>query len=225
VIAPRAGPIRSRLRRDGAMSERQFYEERAKREARAAVEAVEAETSAEIVVCLRGASDVYRDADYLVGFLVSLAALVTMLFVDRPFALGAFPLGVVAGFLAGTAAAANVAQIRRLLLFPRRQRAAVGLAARAAFHDQGVSRTHGRTGILLYVSMFERRVEVLPDVGILAAGVGPEWTAAVAALESSLRPSPDLDRFLAAVRALGPILGRRLPRAADDVNELPDDVQ
>lgn len=207
------------------MSERSFYEERAKREARAVVEGIEAQTSAEIVVCLRGASDTYRDADYLCGFLVSLGVLVTMLFVDRPFALASFPLGLVAGFLSGAMASANVGQIRRLLVFPRRKAAAVSLAARGAFHDQGVTRTRDRTGILLYVSMFERRVEVLLDVGIDSRRLGPEWKAAVAALEGSLAPHPDVDRFLASARALGPILGRALPRAADDVNELPDEVR
>ncbi len=195
------------------MSERSFYEERAKRAAKVAVEAVEAQTSAEIVVCLRGASELYRDADYLFGFLVALAALVTLLFAGRALPPFALPLGVVAGFLAGAVAAANVAPIRRLLVFPGRKLAAVRLAARGAFHAQGVSRTEGRTGILLYVSMFERRVEVVPDVGIEAAGLGAEWKAAVAQLESSLTPSPDVDRFLAAVRALGPALGRRLPPA------------
>jgi putative membrane protein len=207
------------------MSESSFYEDRAKREAKAAVEGIEAQTSAEIVVCLRGASDHYRDVDYLFGFLVSLATLVTMLYVERDFVLGSFPVGVVAGFLAGTLASAHVAQIRRLLLFPARKLYAVRLCARAAFHDQGVSRTRHRTGILLYISMFERRVEVLPDVGIEAAHLGPDWKAAVATLEGSLAPSPDFDRFLAAVRALGPILGRSLPRTEDDVNELPDEVQ
>jgi putative membrane protein len=207
------------------MSERSFYEERAKREARAVVEGIEAQTSAEIVVCLRGASDTYRDVDYLFGFLVSLGALMAMLFGGHPFSPASFPLGLVAGFLSGAVASANVAQIRRLLVFPGRKAAAVSLAARGAFHDQGVTRTHARTGILLYVSMFERRVEVLLDVGINSRNLGHEWKAAVTALEGSLSPHPDIDRFLAAVRALGPILGRALPRAADDVNDLPEEVR
>ena len=207
------------------MSERSFYEARAKREAKEAVEGIEAQASVEIVVCLRGSSDHYREADYLFGFLVALATLVTMLYVEHDFVIGSFPVGVVAGFLAGAMASAHVAQIRRLLVFPARKLAAVRLGARAAFHDQGVSRTRHRTGILLYISMFERRIEVLPDVGIEAAHLGPDWKAAVATLEGSLTPSPDLDRFLSAVRALGPVLGRSLPRAEGDVNELPDEVQ
>jgi putative membrane protein len=207
------------------MAERSFYEDRAKQEAKAAVESIEAQTSAEIVVCLRGASDNYRDADYLFGFVLSLVVLVVMLFVDQPFRLLSFPAGVLAAFLLGAAACANVAQIRRLLVFPGRKAAAVRVAARGAFVDQGVSRTHHRTGILLYISMFERRVEVVADIGIAAAGLGPDWKAAVQALERSLTPSPDVPRFLAAMRALGPILAHRLPRHDDDVNELPDEVQ
>jgi putative membrane protein len=207
------------------MSERSFYEERAKRDAKAAVVEIEAQTSAEIVVCLRHESSAYRDADYLFGFLVSLGALVTMLFVDHPFVLGSFPVGAVAGFVFGALAAAHIDPIRRMLVFPARRITAVRTAARAAFVELGVSRTHGRTGILLYVSVFERRVEVVPDLGIDPRALGPGWKTAVAALERSLTLGPDLDRFLGAMRALGPVLGHALPRAADDVNELPDEVQ
>jgi putative membrane protein len=56
--------------------------------------------------------------------------------------------------------------VRRLLVLPARKIGAVRQAARGAFFDHRVSRTHGRTGILLYVSVFERRVEVVPDAGI-----------------------------------------------------------
>jgi uncharacterized membrane protein len=33
-----------------------------------------------------------------------------------------------------------------------------------------------------------------------------------------------VDRFVAALRQLGTVLGREHPRLADDVNELPDEV-
>jgi putative membrane protein len=207
------------------MSERAFYDDRAKAEAKAAVQAIEAQTSAEVVVALRFTSAPYHDADYLVGFLSSLAVLVTMLFVDREFLLGSFPVGVVAGFVLGAVASAYVPPLRRLFLLPPRRRAAVRTAALAAFVDLGVSRTHGRTGILVFVSMFERRVEVVPDIGVDPHALGAEWTQAVEALERSLLPSPRLDRFLERMRALGPLLAHVLPPSADHVNELPDEVQ
>src|SRR6202012_1768112 len=127
-----------------------------------------------------------------------------------------FPVGLVGAFVLGALTSAHVDFIRRLLLFPARKLDAVRTAARATFVELGVSRPHGRSGVLLYISLFERRVEVVPDLGIDARALGPEWKTAVAAVEQSLLPAPDLDRFLSAMRALGPILGRGLPRAADD---------
>jgi uncharacterized membrane protein len=44
----------------------------------------------------------------------------------------------------------------------------------------------------------------------------------VLALTRSIAGGPDLDAFLDALRTLGPALSASLPRAADDVNELPD---
>ena len=198
------------------MSERSFYEERAKRDARAAVDAIEAQTSAEIIVCLRGASGRYRDADYLFGFLSALGALAVLLLQGRPAPAVTLPAGVVAGFFLGTALSANLAPLRRLLLFRRRRLQEVRTAARAEFVDMGVSRTRDRTGILLYISMFERRVEIVADIGVDPGALGPEWKAAVTALEESLTPRPDVERLLAAMRALGPVLGRGLPRSSED---------
>jgi putative membrane protein len=208
-----------------SMSERAFYDDRARAEAKAAVQAIEAQTSAEVVVALRHASAKYHEADYLFGFLVSLAVLVTMLFVDREFMLGSFPVGVALGFAIGAAVAAYVPPLRRAFVPPPRRRAAVRTAARAAFVDLGVSHTHRRTGILVFVSMFERRVEVVADVGVDPHALGPEWTQAVLALERSLLPSPSLDRFLERMRALGPLLAHVLPHHEGDANELPDEVQ
>lgn len=207
------------------MSERSFYEERAKREAQATVEAIEAQTSAEIVVCLRGSSGSYRDADYLFGLLSALGALLALTFVARPAQPGSVPAGVVAAFLLGAVVSANLAGVRRLLLFRRRLLHEVRTAARAEFVDMGVSRTEGRTGILLYISMFERRVEVVPDIGVDARALGPEWKAAVATLEGSLDSGPDVGRLLAAMRELGPVLGRGLPREepGEDPGEQPSE--
>lgn len=72
--------------------------------------------------------------------------------------------------------------------------------------------------MLVYVSTFERRVELVADVGVDGKLVEGE----VRALEAAVAGRPDLDAFLEALRRLGPALAPSLPHAADDVNELPD---
>jgi len=206
------------------MSESSFYEDRAKSETRKAVADIESVTSAEIVVALRRAAGDYRAADYLAGFVLSVVVLLVMLFVEREFRLLAFPGGVVAAFIFGAAVTSQIAPIRRTFTLPSQRRAAVQSAARAAFVDLGVSRTTGRTGVLVFVALFEREVEIVADVGVDMEALGEDWKKAVTALRGSLRPAPVFDRFAEKLRALATPLSTALPRAADDVNELPDEV-
>jgi len=116
-------------------------------------------------------------------------------------------------------AAEVVVAVRRKTL-----RANVARSARAAFYDLGISRTSGRNGILVFVSTFERSCVVLPDIGIDVAALGPGWSEACELLDRAVRQGRLPDFFLA-LRSLGPVLGKTMPRAEDDVNELPDEVQ
>lgn len=206
------------------MSETSFHEDRAKEETRKAIADIEAKTAAEVVVTLRSAAGSHRAADYLAGFLLSLVALFVMLFAEFTFSLMAFPAGIVLSFAVGAFVCSRLPRLRMALTGPRARHEAVRTAARAAFVDQGVSRTRDRTGILVFVAMTEREVEVVADIGVDEKALGDAYKRAVEELRGALRPSPSLDTFLAKLRALGPPLAAGLPRAADDVNELPDEV-
>jgi putative membrane protein len=206
------------------MAEGAFFGDLARSETRAAVQEIEARTSAEIVVAVKRSAGEYRDADLLFGFACAMGVLLVMLFARTTFSLAAFPAGVLLGFVAGALFASRVEPIRRLLSLPSHRKARAELAARAAFVELGVGATRGRTGVLVLVALFEREVVVVADSGVDAAMVGDAWAARVKELSRSLRPRPDRGRFLGALRALAGPLEIGLPRAADDVNELPDEV-
>jgi putative membrane protein len=83
-------------------------------------------------------------------------------------------------------------------------------------------RTHGRTGILIYLSMREHRAQILADEAI-ASKVPPEtWGEAMAAMLAHIRHDRVADGMIAAVEKVGVVLAEHFPRAEDDVNELPD---
>ena len=73
------------------------------------------------------------------------------------------------------------------------------------------------------MSAREKRVEVVADVGVDEGALGPRWIEANANFDAAIAGG-SMDAFVEALRALGPILGEVLPRAADDENELPDEV-
>lgn len=109
------------------------------------------------------------------------------------------------------------------LLVPRHTKAArVRARAITCFKVGAERRTSGRTGVLIYVSLAEHRAEIVADAAIAAQVSGEVWGEAMAALLAGLRSGQAADGLVAAVSQVGAVLARHFPRAADDVNELPD---
>lgn len=204
------------------MAARDFFLPDAKKRVARAIEEIEKQTAAEIVVAVRRRSGHYRHVDLAFGALVGFGALLFVLFHPQPFATEMIPVDIAIAFVVGALVCANVPPMRRLLVSRRLMNEGVRTAARAAFYDMGIARTTGRTGILVLVSTFERKVEIVPDRAVKPAELGAEWPRAVAAIEASVRRA-DLDAFLAALVTIAPPLAAALPVQPDDVDELPNE--
>lgn len=200
-----------------------FATEAGKQQVKRAIVAVESQTSAELVVAVRPGIVRYRHVDYLVGFAMSLLALLLFLFYPVDFEIATMPIDSIVAFAFGSVLSAHCPPLRRILVSRRLVDTEVGRAARAAFVDLGITRTAGRNGVLIFVAMYERRVEVIADVGIDQALLGAAWAGALADLRRAVART-DLETFVVGLTALGPILARVMPRAEDDRNELPDEV-
>jgi putative membrane protein len=206
------------------VAEADFFRDEAKQSTARSVQHVEARTSAEVVVAVRRRSGDYRVPAYHFGFFVAGLVVLYLLVAPQVFTVGDIALDGALGFGVGFALALNVSPLLRLLAREARLRRNVEDASKVCFFELGISRTSGRSGLLVFVSTFEQRAVVLPDLGIDVAALGPEWPAACAALSTAVKRR-DLAGFEAALEGLGPILGACMPRAADDVNELPDEVR
>jgi putative membrane protein len=201
-----------------------LFEDATKVAVKKAVADVEKATSAELVVAVAPTSGFYRHADYVGGMVLAALMLGVFLYWPEPFDWTYLPIELGVTFALGAVLVGNVDAARRFLTGRRQLDVNVRRAARERFVDLGVSKTQARTGILVFVSAFERRVEIVTDTGIDAAALGSAWSDAVKKLDRSLRLDADPARFVEALRALGPPLGAVLPRAAGDVNELDDAV-
>ncbi|HEX3776429.1 MAG TPA: hypothetical protein VHV51_18285 [Polyangiaceae bacterium] len=206
------------------MSERDFFSDEAKRTSAASVRAVEAQTSAEVVVAVRKQSGRYGVLAYHFGLGLAAFVVLVLLLAPAVYSVEAIALEGVLAFALGSGVAASLDTLRRSISRPSTLAANVNTAARAAFFDLGISRTSGRSGILVYVSLFERRVVVLTDIGLDPVKLEPGWASAIEALETAIKRR-DLSEFQRTLTSFGPLLGRAYPRSADDVNELPDEVQ
>jgi putative membrane protein len=92
----------------------------------------------------------------------------------------------------------------------------------AAFKAGAERRTVGRTGILIYLSMAERRAEIVADEAILKVTTPETWGEAMTALLVDVKQGRIADGLVAAIELVGAVLTEHFPRSSSDTNEIPD---
>jgi len=97
-------------------------------------------------------------------------------------------------------------------------------ASRAEFVRQGIHNTLRRTGLLVYMSVFEHQVVLVPDIGVKAMIPADdlERLEQAAAIYKSSDPDAQLTVFFDLLRQTA---GRYMPKQEDDINELPDELR
>jgi putative membrane protein len=187
---------------------------------KAAVQKLEATSSAEIVVAVHPRSASHRQAEWIAGAVFASAWLLVFLYYPEPFDFTFLPLELVGAFVAGALLSFAVPPWRRLVTSRRSRELEVHRSAKSAFVDLGVSRTRARTGILVFASVFEGRALIVRDVGVPSL---PKLADIEARLSSSLRKG-DAGEFARSIEELREPLSLAMPRSADDTNELADEV-
>jgi len=190
-----------------------------------AVRELETRSAAEIVPYAVERSDHYARALWTAGTLGALAgALAAALirwagdFWGGPVALW-IALPPATGAALGWLATLVFPALRRLLV-PREVLAErVRQRATEAFVSEEVFRTRDRTGILIFVSLFERRVIVRADRGLDGVVTPREWEEVVAGIVAGMRRGQPGPGLADGIRRCATLAGRFPPRP-DDRDEL-----
>ena len=90
------------------------------------------------------------------------------------------------------------------------------------FLAQNLHTTEGRTGVLLFVSLAEKRVEIIADSGIDALVPKGTWQKIVDQLTTEIGAGRAVDGFEHAIKQIGDQLAAHFPPGDADPNELPD---
>jgi len=196
-----------------------------------AVGQAEGGTGGEIVPAVVAASDHYDEAAWTGATIGAITLPLTAALVHHGVELWGIPspawialpaaLGAVLGFLA-----ARIPLIKRGLI-PRHERARqVEQRAAAAFLEHEVFATRDRSGVLIFLSLFERRVVVLGDSGINAKVAQSDWDAVSATIVAGIKDGHPADALVAAVGQVGELLARcGVTRRDDDTDELADGLR
>lgn len=196
----------------------------------AAIKVAEAETSGELVPYIVPRCAPYEAVPWRAGVLSALLMLAVLALAR------ALPLGLPAPitsegavlllvlFVGGLGAfvAASVPGLVRRFAGADRMEAAVHQRALQAFVEEEVFATRDRTGVLLFVSLLERRIEVVADAGVYQAVDAAAWADVTARVRHGIEADALARGLIDGIEACGTLLrehGFHAP--SDDPDELP----
>jgi putative membrane protein len=122
----------------------------------------------------------------------------------------------------GVFALVSIPPIRRRLTPTPHKRAQVRARALEQFYARGLDKTRERTAVLIFVSLHDRRAEVLADSGISDKVDASAWSDVIADLVAGIRARKPGDGFVAAIERCGRHLAEHFPAGPDNPNELSD---
>lgn len=200
-----------------------------------AVSAAESKTCCEIVPVVATVSGRYDRAEDLVGLWCAIvgAVVVFLTFPGHTDAgsWGGIPMWgqvvllaivMLSCFVTGTATAQKFDVLRRLFTPRQQMQDEVNLRARELFFDRRVHHTTGASGLLIYVSLYERMAVVLGDRSVVEA-LGQTFCEDLCRrLTTRLHDEDIATAICDTVHHTAASLESALPRTERDVNELPD---
>ena len=119
---------------------------------------------------------------------------------------------------------ANISMIDRLIAPKKIMKQKVKERAVRHFMESGVYNTRDRTGILIFISFLERRIELIADKGINEKIPQEKWNSIVENIIQGIKSDKVIEKLKESILECGELLEKHFPIKPDDTNELSDDV-
>jgi putative membrane protein len=210
-----------------------------------ALASAELQTSGEIITAVATSSGRYDRAEDLIGVVTAVLLLVAGWLSYQAFGMtvqpsvgdwstgvgtGGFLLLQVAlvliGFMLGTLTASRLPVIAALFISKKEMAEEVGRRAQEIFYRERVRSTKEGAGVLIYISLFERMVRILPDDAISKEVTAGQWEEICRALLDAIKQKRAGEGLREAVFKSGQLLNRYFPhQAGRDINELSNTVR
>lgn len=215
-----------------------FFSKAEKERIRKSVDSAESQTTGEIAVMLVDQSDGYREAEIagavaLAGFFSTVVSLVLDYTTTLSWLPSTDPHYTSIWFWIPATLVLLPPSWYLFRLFPplklalvSRKRVAMAVRQRAvlSFYQKGLHRTRNETGILIFISLLERRVSILADRGIYAVIGQAFWHSKASKLVSGIKNNKPLEVLLEVIGECGAELRNHFPCSSDNPDEVPNDL-
>ena len=201
-----------------------FFTVRDKMQIREAVRAVEKGTSGEIATMVVEHSAGYLEAEVLGGVLVSGLVALVIAVASQHVTIWTFVPIVCALYFPARLLFIRFPRLKIPFVNKTRLMHAVRERAVRAFYERGLYRTRDENGILIFISLLERKVWIIGDKGVDRQIPQETWQAYALEVSVGIREGRACDALCSVIGSCGRVLMERFPRKEDDTNELPDEL-
>ena len=197
-----------------------YYEKLAK-----AIAEIESVSQAEVVVIAKPLSESYLDCCLLVADALSFVTFTYFMFSPTLFGDSALYFAPLLAFCLGFIFTSRFNFLHRAIISNKRKERSVEIMARALFQKAGINRTTKETGILIYVSLLEKKVFLLPDRGIANSLSIEEWKKLNDSFKSIFLEKNMAESLINKLNMCKEIFAKSLPIGENDINELPNNLE
>jgi putative membrane protein len=201
-----------------------FFSEEERERIKKTVQDVETRTIGEVAVMVVDSSDQYIEAEVMGGvFLGSLISLVlTMAFFHS--SLWSFIWLSFIFYFPAKYIFRKVPHLKTAFIGLKRKEHAVMQRAERAFYEKGLYKTRENSGVLFFLSLLERKVWVLADVGIYKRIEQETLNRFANTVSHGIRERRACDALCKAIEESGEVLASHFPMKPGDTDELSDEV-
>ncbi len=201
-----------------------FFSQTEKDKVENAIREVETGTAGEVVVMVVDQSDTYPEGQILAGIIIG--SLLSLIVTDLFFAdsLWIFmPIAIVLASAIGWLVN-YTPPIKRFFTLDSHMEDEVQEGALVAFYDKGLYQTRDDTGVLFYISLFERKVWVLADKGIYEKIEQEKLQEYARDVAKGVKAGNGAEVLCREIQEIGEILAEHFPIKPGDVDELSNKV-
>ncbi len=203
-------------------SANEFFSKEEQQKIEAAVKAAESKTSGEVVPMVVDSSYDYPRTDLIAGGTLALASGLIFSWAIGGESIWWFLPVFIVGFFVFQQLIRSLPDLKRRLIHPDELTAEVKEKALVSFIEHGLHKTRDRTGILILISLFEHRVQILADSGINAKVPEHTWEEVDDIIVEGLKTGNACNAVCQAIERCGELLQEHFPRKHDDTDELPN---
>ncbi len=202
-----------------------FFSQEFKNQLTKTVSEIENNSQVEVVVIIKAISGNYEDNALKLGAILSFISFTLFMFLPSEFGSYLIYTGTTAAFVIPVILGYLSKSILRSLVSPKRMARNVEIMARAIFQKAGIYNTKNKIGVLIYGSLFEEKVYILPDRGAENSIPAEEWERITVNLTKILKNSDSGATFLSELKNCSHIFSKYIPPIENDINELPDNLE